>query len=204
MRDSKLNSHIEPKDELTELIYSDSCHPNELLFFTIGYCNRLLKCSYMAKDILQEVALRIIEHPELLRSRSIGEKKCYIKKAIKRRVIDIARHNEVRQRYNQSQKTNLAGEADIYSQFPEKQLEEHKQLIRAALEDPIRSAMLFYSEGYSYEELAEQTGVCINTVSSRIRRGRGKIIDFCKARNKRFGAVYPNFSRLLESRRKRQ
>lgn len=125
-----------------------------------------------AEDLVQETLVRA--WPRLDPERSEAEIRAFVYRILVNLVLDRRRHDAVRE----LRPTDPATLPDV--PFPPADLGALRRLTRAEVRRAIDSLPLRYRlpvmlvdiDGFSYEEVAEQLGVPVGTVTSRLRRGR--------------------------------
>jgi len=152
------------------------------LAYSVAY--RLLSNTESAADAVQESFIKAYRALESFRGGSfkswlmrIVTNTCYdLLRAQKRRRTDSLDDLPVDEEYA----TQLIDRRESPDQFVERQ--ELSELIEAALQslpEDQRTAMILCDiQGYTYEEIAEMTGVAMGTVKSRISRARGRVRDY--------------------------
>jgi len=152
------------------------------LAYSVAY--RLLSNTESAADAVQESFIKAYRALESFRGGSfkswlmrIVTNTCYdLLRAQKRRRTDSLDDLPVDEEYA----TQLIDRRESPDQFVERQ--ELSELIEAALQslpEDQRTAMILCDiQGYTYEDIAEMTGVAMGTVKSRISRARGRVRDY--------------------------
>jgi len=152
------------------------------LAYSVAY--RLLSNTESAADAVQESFIKAYRALESFRGGSfkswlmrIVTNTCYdLLRAQKRRRTDSLDDLPVDEEYA----TQLIDRRESPEQFVERQ--ELSELIEAALQslpEDQRTAMILCDiQGYTYEDIAEMTGVAMGTVKSRISRARGRVRDY--------------------------
>ncbi|TKD67298.1 RNA polymerase sigma factor [Flavobacterium sp. ASW18X] len=126
-----------------------------------------------AEDILQEVALKVLSRAE--DAVPINNIAAYVYNAIRNKIIDVLRTRKEKQ-YDEDRVAELWEEfsALFYSDEPESQRPELEQTLKDALVQlkPVYRDIIIAVdfEGYSYREIATQTGIAQGTLMSRRHR----------------------------------
>ncbi|NJB36549.1 RNA polymerase sigma factor [Croceivirga sp. JEA036] len=126
-----------------------------------------------AEDILQEVALKVLSRAE--DAVPINNIAAYVYNAIRKKIIDVLRTRKEKQ-YDEDRVAELWEEfsALFYSDEPESQRPELEQALKDALVQlkPVYRDIIIAVdfEGYSYREIATQTGIAQGTLMSRRHR----------------------------------
>ncbi len=125
-----------------------------------------------AEDIIQDVALKIFSRPtDALPIKNIGG---FVYGAIKNRIIDILRTKK--QKINDEKKLE-----DLWTEFTEmfySTVFEYPETLKNSLKKAVGNLKPVYRdiiiavdfEGYSYKEIAEETGISPGTLMSRRHR----------------------------------
>lgn len=118
----------------------------------------------VAEDIAQEIFTKLWEKPEILKG--IDNLSGYLKHAVKNRCLNYLEHLQVIDKY----------EREYLKQMDEEDspTEEYIQLVQQLLEQlpPKRRQILELSvvESKSYQEIAAQLGISVNTVKDHIKK----------------------------------
>lgn len=121
----------------------------------------------LARDMVQEACLKALEKFSLYRG---GEWQAWIFTIIKNAFLDEMRY--------QSKTSDDIAPEDVYS------VDERLQDLPKALStmtDKYRVALLRYAEGYSYEEIGKEMGLCVNNVKTYIHQGRKQLKTYYAA-----------------------
>ena len=121
----------------------------------------------LAKDMVQEACLKALEKFALYRG---GEWQAWIFTIIKNAFLDEMRY--------QSKTSDDIPEENGYC------VDDRLQDLPKALDsvnDKYRVALLRYAEGYSYQEISEDMGVCVNNVKTYIHQGRKQLKTYYAA-----------------------
>ncbi|KAA2219056.1 RNA polymerase sigma factor [Maribacter flavus] len=137
-----------------------------------------------AEDIIQDVALRIFSRPlDALPIHNIGG---FVYKAIRNRIIDIMRTKKERVDDGETLEilwtefTSLFQD-DFQETYPE-ELKEKLQEAIAALKPVYRDIIIAVDfEGYTYKEIANQTGITLGTLMSRRHRALSILLKKLKS-----------------------
>lgn len=118
----------------------------------------------LARDMVQEACLKALEKFSLYRG---GEWQSWIYTIIKNAFLDEMRHQ-----------TKTSDEV-----IPEESYDTDDRLqdIEKALDsvkDRYRVALVRYAEGYSYQEISDELGTCVNNVRTYIHQGRKAIKQY--------------------------
>lgn len=156
----------------------------ERLLFSIAY--RMLGNRFDAEDVVQEAFVKIYQNLE----------SCYhidVFKAWASTIVTRLSIDELRRR-NAKKELSLDAfieteDGQINREFPSDEARPQEELIQKESLENIEKALLMLSEeqrevvvlrdvvGLPYEEIAENMGIKIGTVKSRLYRGREKLID---------------------------
>lgn len=137
-----------------------------------------------AEDIIQDVALRIFSRPlDALPIHNIGG---FVYNAIRNRIIDIMRTKKERVDDGETLEilwTEFASlfQDDFQETYPEQLKEKLKEAI-AALKPVYRDIIIAVDfEGYTYKEIANQTGIATGTLMSRRHRALSILLKKLKS-----------------------
>jgi len=131
-----------------------------------------------AEDIIQEVALRLFSRPE--DALPINNIAGFVYHSIKNRIIDVMRTKKEKD-YDESK---LENEWTAYSErhfntteleFPEQLINQLRPIIMSLKPDYRDIIIAVDYEGYTYREIAEQTGISQGTLMSRRHRALSQL-----------------------------
>lgn len=137
-----------------------------------GLARRLLVDTALAEEVVQEVFLRIWDHPERFDSER-GSLRSYLLAQCHGRAVDLLR-SETSRRAREEKEARQTAEAgyDLEREVWDLAVAEHVRDALGTLEDGERQAIeLAYFSGHTYREVAELLGLPEGTVKSRIRSG---------------------------------
>jgi RNA polymerase sigma-70 factor (ECF subfamily) len=148
-----------------------------------NYCLRMTRNSSDARDLLQEVFLSVYRH--LPSYRGEGQFKGWMMRIAANKTMDLLR---IRQRSPKTSSDDAAGEAVLQWQAPEYHNPDHayeqntdNQRIRELLQSlPAEQRLvveLKFFQHFTFEEIAFQTSVPVNTVKSRLYASLQKLKD---------------------------
>ncbi len=125
-----------------------------------------------AEDIIQDVALKIFSRKSVLPINNIGG---FVYYSIKNKIIDIMRKGKKTTNIDENLENQLTGFADnFYDNSEQAYSDEMKAELKKAifnLKPHYREIILAIDvEGYSYKEIAHETGIPIGTLMSRRHR----------------------------------
>jgi len=183
-----------PDDRLAEAIFR--CHHEALYFYTVKMTKKYSAGRHQAMDILQDIYMKVHADPGKFREGYRNSKIGYLYKALRRRIIDLKRKSNTYKQLKSAKGEQTPSSADLLHLCPDEERREIYEILNDALREPFLTPMKLYVDGYSYPDIAEELGVSINTVSSRISRARDALEDYCKVQNEQHGANYPDFSRF--------
>ncbi len=152
-----------------------------------GVAFRYMRRSDLADDVTQDAFLRAYDALDTFRNEDGHGFKSWLLRIATNRALDVLRYEGRRP----ARSLDAALDAEDSNWEPEETREEHpaelaeqaalRRHLEAALgelpEDQRLAVILFDVEGYSYEEIAEISGVAVGTVKSRLHRGRGRLRD---------------------------
>jgi len=142
-----------------------------------NYCLRILKNSHNAKDVTQDTFIKIYTHRKLIDP----------EKNIKTWIFTIAtntaydflrgkkRKNEIS--FDEDNETILSFEA-YYPQ--EGVVSDIDRALEQINQEYRKSLLLFYQQGFQYQEIADILDIPINTVKTHISRGKEQLKDKLK------------------------
>ena len=140
------------------------------------YVRMLVKDNDVADDLTQEVLIKVVKVLDEGRYTDKGRFLPWVLRIAHNRVLDYFRANKQVKTVNESSagfdilgSRNLA-EPSIEDQLvSEQQAEEVRALIELLPEEQREVVKMRYYDGLSFKEIAEQTGVSINTALGRMR-----------------------------------
>ena len=140
------------------------------------YVRMLVKDNDVADDLTQEVLIKVVKVLDEGRYTDKGRFLPWVLRIAHNRVLDYFRANKQVKTVNESSagfdilgSKNLA-EPSIEDQLvSEQQAEEVRALIELLPEEQREVVKMRYYDGLSFKEIAEQTGVSINTALGRMR-----------------------------------
>jgi RNA polymerase sigma-70 factor (ECF subfamily) len=145
---------------------------------------RYMRRSDLADDVAQDAFLRAYDALDTFRNDEGRGFKSWLLRIATNRALDVLRFEARRS----ARSLDAALDAEDSSWEPESATEHPvEQAEQAALqrhleralgdlaEDQRLAVVLFDIEGYSYEEIAEISGVAVGTVKSRLHRGRARL-----------------------------
>lgn len=139
----------------------------------------------LADDVTQDAFLRAYDALDSFRNEEGRGFKSWLLRIATNRALDVMRYEGRRP----AGSLDAALDAEESNWEPAESKDEHpvelaeqaalRRHLEAALgdlpEDQRLAVILFDVEGYSYEEIAEISGVAVGTVKSRLHRGRGRL-----------------------------
>ena len=148
---------------------------------------RYMRRTDLADDVTQDAFLRAYDALDTFRNEEGRGFKSWLLRIAANRALDVLRY----ERRRPAGSLDAALDAEESSWEPAETMDEHpvalaeqavlRRYLEAALgdlpEDQRLAVILFDVEGYSYEEIAEISGVAVGTVKSRLHRGRGRLRD---------------------------
>jgi len=147
-------------------------HAQALFAFALN----LLRQEADAKDVLQDVFVRVARQPELLRE--VRDERGFLLRLAHNKAIDLMRRREVRERNHEE----LCGEADgIFAPTTEADEGTFRQQLSAALGQlpPEQRVVVHLKlwEGLTFEAIGETLEIPANTAASRYRYAIDKLRD---------------------------
>ncbi|MCA9186385.1 MAG: RNA polymerase sigma factor [Pirellulaceae bacterium] len=130
------------------------------------YAFRLTGSAPDAEDLLQQTFLSA--HRNLEQLRNVSHAKAWLYTILRNAYLKQLRH---RDRYH----VELAEELDVPQQEPQQSWFDEERLqsaVRCLPEANRVVVMMFYFEELSYREIADQLGIALGTVMSRLSRGK--------------------------------
>jgi RNA polymerase sigma-70 factor, ECF subfamily len=142
-----------------------------------NYCLRILKNSPNAKDVVQETFIKVYTHRKLIDP----------EKNIKTWIFTIATNTAYDFLRGKKRKNEISLEKEIETisgfeaYYPQEGLvsDVEKALDQISLEYK-KALLLFYQQGFQYQEIAEILDVPINTVKTHISRGKEQLREILK------------------------
>ena len=170
-----MSSEPENKKKL-ESFFEDEYH------LLRSYVNTRIKSStdWDAEDIIQDVALKLFSGAE--RYSPINNVAGFVYHSIRNRIIDVMRknkrnkrdENEGEERLNEFIELMYGESANAYSE----QLKEDLKETISNLKEPYRDIIIAVDfEGYTYKEIAEETGIPEGTLMSRRHRALSQLFQ---------------------------
>jgi len=134
----------------------------------------LLRQEAEARDVLQEIFIKLARHPEILDH--VREERAFLLTMAHRQALDICRRRSVRARYEDDY---AAEHVSLFASSPDPDT----RAFRAALSDALAAlpeeqrlvAHLKLWEGMTFEAIAESLGISANTAASRYRYALDKL-----------------------------
>ena len=122
----------------------------------------------LAKDMVQEACLKALEKFSLYRG---GEWQAWVFTILKNAFLD-------EMRYQSKTSDDILPEEDGYS--ADDRLQDLSKAL-SSVSDKYRFAILRYAEGYSYEEIGKEMGICVNNVKTYIHQARKQLKKYYAA-----------------------
>lgn len=136
------------------------------MLYTLG--RRFSRRGLEVDDLLQEASVTLWMHHERLLAMPVGPAQAaLVWKMARNAMIDSLRGSPDTEALPQGLETTL--EAESHTAIDEL----HEQI--AMLDEPDRTLVRMQLEGYSYEEIAQHTGLTVSNVSVRLVRTREKL-----------------------------
>jgi len=142
-----------------------------------NYCLRILKNSHNAKDATQETFIKVYAHRKLIDP----------EKNIKTWIFTIATNTTYDLLRSKKRKNEVSLDAEFETISDSSSYYEKEGLtsdIDKALEqinpEYKKALLLFYQQGFQYEEIADILEMPINTVKTHIKRGKEQLKDKLK------------------------
>ncbi|WP_162532247.1 RNA polymerase sigma factor [Candidatus Scalindua japonica] len=155
---------------------------NEYSGFVYNVALRVVNSADEAQEVTQEVFLTVYRKLKSFKFKS--SLKTWIYRITVNMAIDYARkrskerdHSELYTENNKRQKTIDTVSEEIEREQQEKTI---STLLETLNPDQRACIVLRSIEGLSYQEIADALNININTVRTRIKRARGKLIDLRK------------------------
>jgi RNA polymerase sigma-70 factor, ECF subfamily len=141
-----------------------------------GLARRLLFDQVLAEEVVQEVFLRLWDHPDKF-DPGRGSLRSYLLAQCHGRSVDLLRSESSRRlREEKEQRQRAEAGYDLEHEVWDLAVAEHLKEAVAALPVTERRAIeLAYFGGHTYKEVAEMLGEPEGTVKSRIRAGLGRM-----------------------------
>jgi RNA polymerase sigma-70 factor (ECF subfamily) len=150
-----------------------------------GVALRYMRRTDLADDVTQDAFLRAYDALESFRNEDGRGFKSWLLRIATNRALDVLRYEGRRPASSldavldssESSWEPAQTEDEHPVQLTEQAaLRRHLEAALGALPDDQRLAVILFDvEGYSYEEIAEISGVAVGTVKSRLHRGRGRL-----------------------------
>jgi RNA polymerase sigma-70 factor (ECF subfamily) len=138
-----------------------------------GIAYRATGSAQDAEDILQETFLRLWRHRQSIQTE--GEVYPWLKRVALNLAIDQGKRRKREQKYTQNE---MRPKAELNSSDLREKI---VQLALNSLDEDKRSIFLMRVIGdYSYQEIAQQLGLSMGTVMSRLHRARKELHDHVK------------------------
>lgn len=148
---------------------------------------RYMRRTDLADDVTQDAFLRAYDALDTFRNEDGHGFKSWLLRIASNRALDVLRY----ERRRPASSLDAALDSEESSWEPAESEGEHpvelaeqaalRRHLEAALgdlpDDQRLAVILFDIEGYSYEEIAEISGVAVGTVKSRLHRGRSRLRD---------------------------
>jgi RNA polymerase sigma-70 factor (ECF subfamily) len=146
-------------EELFQKYYDPLCH----------YCEAVLNDCALAEDIVQDVFVYLLSYRDKIEV--WGEIKVYLFSAVKRRALDVLKHQVV-ERNHSALLTDFLKDLSTtdYSEEEAEKLEKIKLILE---ELPSQCRLVFTLsclDGKKYKEIAEELGISVNTVKSHVKK----------------------------------
>lgn len=140
------------------------------------YVRMMVKDNDVADDLTQEVLIKVVKVLDEGRYTDKGRFLPWVMRIARNRVLDYFRGQKSSKTVNESNSsydilgnTNLAEGSIEDRLISEQQAEEVRQLIEQLPAEQREVVKMRYYEGLSFKEIAEHTGVSINTALGRMR-----------------------------------
>lgn len=134
----------------------------------------LLRQEAEARDVLQEIFIKLARHPEILDD--VREERPFLLTMAHRQALDLCRRRSVRTRYEDDY---AAERASLFATSPDPDTHAFRDALSDALaelpEEQRLVAHLKLWEGMTFEAIAESLGIPANTAASRYRYALDKL-----------------------------
>ncbi|NRB54283.1 MAG: RNA polymerase sigma factor [Saprospiraceae bacterium] len=171
-------------DDLIHSIFNE--HHEALLLFAKRQCNQFNFDSSIANDLLQELYIKIILRPDLIRKGMAQKGVVYLFTSLKRMCIDITRKNKGWDRVNVLFDPEAPEIADVTHLATTIHTEQFLEQMQRWLSEQAYEVMRLYVEGYKYHEIAEKLGITTSNVNVIIHRARKVIAKELKRLDEEF------------------
>ncbi len=141
-----------------------------------NYCLRILKNSSHAQDVTQETFIKVYTH----RKRIDPEKniKTWIFTIATNTAYDLLRSKKRKKEVRLDENETISSLEAYY--LPEGLISDVEKALEKINPEYKRSLLLFYQQGFQYEEIAEIVSMPINTVKTHISRGKQQLREILK------------------------
>lgn len=171
-----------------------------------GVALRYMRRTDLADDVTQDAFLRAYDALDSFRNEEGRGFKSWLLRIATNRALDVMRYEGRRpassldaaldsEESSWEPETDAGHPVDLAEQAA---LHRHLESVLGELpEDQRLAVILFDIEGYSYEEIAEISGVAVGTIKSRLHRGRARLRESL-SENKSGRELLGGLARLIE------
>ena len=140
-----------------------------------NYCLRITKNRGEAEDVTQETFIKIYTHRKLIDP----------EKNIKTWIFTIATNTayDFLRKKKRKNETSLEDETiyDLKTYYPKESVQSDVEKALEKINPEYKKALvLFYQQGFKYEEIAEILAIPVNTVKTHISRGKEELKELLK------------------------
>jgi RNA polymerase sigma-70 factor (family 1) len=169
-----IGSHPDAKE--WELFFEELFRKHEQMLYTLA--RRLIKSDQYAKDIIQEVFLKLWEQRDNLHS--IQNIEAWLYRLTENKVIDFLRKAAADNRLQEAIWNNLSRQEDETGAMVE--AKEYHQIIRKAIDQLPPQRKLIYQlnreKGLNYQEIADELKISRHTVKNQLSTALQAIRNF--------------------------
>ena len=142
-----------------------------------NYCLRMTKNVQLAKDITQETFIKVYTHRKTIdENKNI---KTWIFTIATNTAYDFLRSKKRKNEVSLEEENETISNFEAY--YPEEGLVSDIEKALLSINGEYKKALLlFYQQGFKYEEIAEILGMPVNTVKTHISRGKEELKDKLK------------------------
>jgi RNA polymerase sigma-70 factor (ECF subfamily) len=142
-----------------------------------NYCLRIMKNSQNAKDIIQETFIKVYTHrKEINPEKNI---KTWIFTIATNTAYDFLRGKKRKNEISLDESFETISSVEAY--YPKEGLASDVEVALMRINPEYKKVLLlFYQQGFKYEEIADILGMPVNTVKTHISRGKEQLKDILK------------------------
>ena len=142
-----------------------------------NYCLRMLKNSHNAKDMTQETFIKVYTHRKLIDPEK--NIKTWIFTIATNTVYDFLRGKKRKNEISLEEKIETIYNFEAY--YPQEGLVSDVEKALEKIDQEYKKVLLlFYQQGFQYQEIADILDVPINTVKTHISRGKEQLREVLK------------------------